>query len=616
MFNFILPNQVGSNQDKGRESAWYFLIYALALAFYAVFIWRTAFLVNGEVFFSLFDDAMISMRYAQNLAGGHGLVWNSGGGAVEGYTNFLWTLVMAFLHLLALPESKICLAVMLIGAGVLVANLMLVKSLALRVSQNSFAATFASLILAAFYYPLIYWTLRGMEVGIMTLLLNFSILRALDLVEGRPGRNLLALCASLAVAQLVRPDALAPGMVIAVFVILACASQSRKAYGGALFLSLALPVLAHTGFRLLYYGDYLPNTYYLKVTGVGLGERLARGLKVLKQQSLAHLFPLFLPSALLLAAQIRPKRLLSLAPGLWLLLAVFLGQAAYSVYVGGDAWEWFFYANRYIAIAVPALIIFFCTLAVRELSAGYDHGTGFAGRALMVVLLLGGAAALAAGAYILARPGRAPLALGLFDQYQFYRGAAFLGMGLSACLVALVMAGEKRLAGFLAGLPGKRSRTVLWGLACVLFCLLLNFTGYLPWLADGGYHVKDDADMTRRGLFLRENTSPQAKLAVVWSGATPYFARRFCIDLLGKNDRKIAKGRPACEFWPGHNKWDYEHSIGKLRPDVVTSLWGDKQEGEKYLRELGYVKMPNRLFVRRGSRQVNWQGIGKSWAGK
>ena len=34
------------------------------------------------------DDALISLRYARNLLGGHGLVWNPGE-YVEGYSNFL-----------------------------------------------------------------------------------------------------------------------------------------------------------------------------------------------------------------------------------------------------------------------------------------------------------------------------------------------------------------------------------------------------------------------------------------------------------------------------------------------------------------------------------------------
>ena len=42
----------------------------------------------------LADDAFISFRYAQHFAEGEGLVWNLGH-RVEGYTNFLWTVLVA-----------------------------------------------------------------------------------------------------------------------------------------------------------------------------------------------------------------------------------------------------------------------------------------------------------------------------------------------------------------------------------------------------------------------------------------------------------------------------------------------------------------------------------------
>src|SRR5206468_2965600 len=69
-------------------------------------IWRSRFDLDGELYFGLFDDALISMRFARNLAAGHGLVWNAGQAPVEGYTNFLWTVWMAVLHVIsASPEQ-------------------------------------------------------------------------------------------------------------------------------------------------------------------------------------------------------------------------------------------------------------------------------------------------------------------------------------------------------------------------------------------------------------------------------------------------------------------------------------------------------------------------------
>ena len=42
----------------------------------------------------LADDSFVSFRYAWNLVHGHGLVYNAGE-RVEGYSNLLWTLLMA-----------------------------------------------------------------------------------------------------------------------------------------------------------------------------------------------------------------------------------------------------------------------------------------------------------------------------------------------------------------------------------------------------------------------------------------------------------------------------------------------------------------------------------------
>ncbi|MEO0651266.1 MAG: hypothetical protein AAFZ65_11375, partial [Planctomycetota bacterium] len=41
------------------------------------------------------DDTWISLVYSRNLVRGAGLVYNAGEPAVEGYTNFLWTVLAA-----------------------------------------------------------------------------------------------------------------------------------------------------------------------------------------------------------------------------------------------------------------------------------------------------------------------------------------------------------------------------------------------------------------------------------------------------------------------------------------------------------------------------------------
>ena len=73
---------------------------ALAAAALVFGLWRAL----GAAW--LADDSFISFRYAEHLARGHGLVYNVGE-RVEGYTNLLWTLlVAAALRLGIAPEAS------------------------------------------------------------------------------------------------------------------------------------------------------------------------------------------------------------------------------------------------------------------------------------------------------------------------------------------------------------------------------------------------------------------------------------------------------------------------------------------------------------------------------
>ena len=84
-------------------------LFAALLIGFLYYAWRyiqaTSFDIGGTRYYILFDDAMISMRYAYNLAHGNGLVWNVGE-RVQGFTNPLWVLYMAGLHLLPLEAGS------------------------------------------------------------------------------------------------------------------------------------------------------------------------------------------------------------------------------------------------------------------------------------------------------------------------------------------------------------------------------------------------------------------------------------------------------------------------------------------------------------------------------
>ena len=77
--------RTGSDRSEVARRVLPWLMTALAVAFFLTEAWPLR---------SPLDDAFISFRYAHNLAAGHGLVYNVGE-RVEGFTNLLWTLLLA-----------------------------------------------------------------------------------------------------------------------------------------------------------------------------------------------------------------------------------------------------------------------------------------------------------------------------------------------------------------------------------------------------------------------------------------------------------------------------------------------------------------------------------------
>src|SRR5688500_5439852 len=116
--------------------------------------------MDGERVFTLWDDAMISMRYARNLAAGQGLVWNVGQERVQGFSNLGLTLLMALLHLAPVSAAKIPLLFQ-------IANLVLATLTALYTGKltgaltGSRSAAVVSVLTVASLAPLGIWAAQG-----------------------------------------------------------------------------------------------------------------------------------------------------------------------------------------------------------------------------------------------------------------------------------------------------------------------------------------------------------------------------------------------------------------------------------------------------------------------
>ena len=94
-------------------------------------------------------------------------------------------------------------------------------------------------------------------------------------------------------------------------------------------------------FQYTYYNSILPNTYYLKMQGAEIIERMARSWEVMDFKEL-----LIVPFALI--PIFKNKKL-------FIIFALFLVQFIYSFYVGGDITN--LVPGRFIILGMPAIFI-------------------------------------------------------------------------------------------------------------------------------------------------------------------------------------------------------------------------------------------------------------------
>lgn len=211
---------------------------------------------------ALFDDAYISLRYARNFAEGHGLVWNVGE-RVEGYTNFLWTL--------------------LLGLGIKFTSidgptLALFGSLAVFAATVLAVAALGRTLNAGYWLPIAAaatacnWTVSsygttGMETGLGALLVVLGVHR-LVVAERAGGHAAAGLFFIL--ATLTRPDhglfyAVGSGIVGVEQLRRFLAGERRDAFLRCLGWAAPFALyVAYVVWKMGYYGHLLPNTYYAK----------------------------------------------------------------------------------------------------------------------------------------------------------------------------------------------------------------------------------------------------------------------------------------------------------------------------------------------------------------
>jgi len=208
------------------------------------------------------DDSFISIRYAENLLDGHGLVYNAGE-RVEGYSNLLWTLLLAALMRLGvapLAAAEVPGIVAYAALAVCLAHWSWQQS---RDGSRPFLPLAAGLLLISNDFHV--WATGGLETMLFTALAVQALL--LTRFESRSMRPAWLAGALFGLLVLTRLDGL---LFAAAGAVSYWVPASRFPPGARMRRSLVTlaPVLAVlvvlVPWKLAYYGDLLPTAFYSK----------------------------------------------------------------------------------------------------------------------------------------------------------------------------------------------------------------------------------------------------------------------------------------------------------------------------------------------------------------
>ena len=316
------------------------------------------------------DDAFIAFRYVRNFVEGHGLVFNPGE-RVEGYSSFLWVLELAAIwRVFGLPPEDVA-QWLSVGytAGVIALLLWWVRRDATL--RNRGLAGWMALGLVCGSATFAVWTSGG---GLETRQFTFFVMAAIVALTVHNGSRwgLLAASFGLAGASLTRTE----GILIAaccfgwfcVSRLIADWRRSDSPSGSApdsgriawrrfaawvdwremacLIGPFVVIVAAHLAFRLAYYGEWLPNTYYAKIVRPWYEAGFRYYLGAAVDTGLYLLVPLAL---LALRARWRSRRDIAYALPLLCIFVHMFGVMR----VGGDPFEYRPLDFYWPALSVP-----------------------------------------------------------------------------------------------------------------------------------------------------------------------------------------------------------------------------------------------------------------------
>lgn len=214
------------------------------------------------------DDSFIFFRYAENIANGHGFVFNPGEIPGEGFTSWIWLMLLSltgYIGLDPVSTSKVLGILFHLLGGILVFLLVLRTA-----GKKPVPKVTAGILAAGFLlnYQLNAHSVSGMETPLYIFSLVLLIYVTTLAIQSPPEQDRwwLIICPCILGVFLVRPEGIVAGGIS----LLALGIHQRKHLlkpGVWLYVSIGLivPLVLFISMKLIIFGFLFPHSYYHKL---------------------------------------------------------------------------------------------------------------------------------------------------------------------------------------------------------------------------------------------------------------------------------------------------------------------------------------------------------------
>ncbi len=248
----MLPSSPGIPVTTDLQRKVFFLLLAAALVIGFIHVWSLRY-VN--------DDCFVSFRYARNIVDGRGIVYNAEE-RVEGYTNFLWTMLLAGGMKLGM-EPVAGSIWMGLSFSLLTMGLFGFLSWRLRSPGSHVLWIPLTSLALSLHRDFCAHSTSGMETMMFTFLVSAAFV---VLVLGRSTAAIAAAGVLFVFAMLTRPDGVLFLFASAVTLAIPRGDRVRRLLW--LLLPSLLLFVPYWIWRYEYFGFFFPNTFYAKSVGL------------------------------------------------------------------------------------------------------------------------------------------------------------------------------------------------------------------------------------------------------------------------------------------------------------------------------------------------------------